>query len=380
MAGRVHRNDTTASRKLRVGYFSPNFSRNIAGHFIRPLIANHDRSRFELYLYSGTGKEDDYTDYFRGACDKWTDVRKMSPRQTADLIAADGIDVMVDLAGHSPGNILVALSFKPAPVQLTMLDYFDTTGVAAIDYFVTDDYHSPPGSSQRFIEKLIRLPTIRLCYLPVDIAPPVRELPALSNGFVTFGSFNRRQKVTTDVIALWSRVLDAVPGARLLLKGSYFDKTDVQAQILREFAQGGIRSDRIEFRGLSDHRTALWQYGDVDIALDTFPWNGGLTTCEALLMGVPVVALRGERILGRQSAAIMHALQLDDFVATDRNQYVDIARQWAHDLHALARLRGALRQRLEASPVCDGKRYARELEDAYTRTWQEWCAQQLLAS
>lgn len=376
MAGRVHRNERSTSRKLRVGYYSPNFSRNVVGHFFKPLLAHHDRARFELYLYSHTEAEDDFTAWFRRSCDEWTDVRNLAPRQAAALIAADRIDVMVDLAGLAARSILPALSYKPAPVQLTMLDYFDTTGVAAIDYFVSDDYHSPADSPQRFTETLIRLPTIRLCYEPVDIAPPVRELPALRNGFVTFGSFNRRQKVTPEVVALWSRVLHAVPDARLLLKGGYFDRPEVQERIVHEFADAGISPARLEFRGHSAHRAALEQYGDVDIALDTFPWNGGLTTCEALLMGVPVVALKGDRILSRQSAAMMHAVGLDDFVADDAEQYVDIARRRAQDLQALALLRGGLRKRLQASPLCDGKRYAQALEEVYTRIWAQWCAQE----
>ena len=373
MAGRLHHNDRSTDRKLRLGYFSPNFSRKIAGYFIKPLIANHDRTRFDLYLYSNTTVEDDYTDYFRGNCGKWTDIRGLDAKQVAQAIVDDRIDVMVDLAGHAPDNILAALSYKPAPVQITMLDYFDTTGLSAIDYFVSDDYHSPAGSPQRFVEKLLRLPTIRLCYEPVDLAPPVRELPAARNGYITFGSFNRRQKVTPEVIGLWSRVLNGVPGSRLVLKGSYFDRAEVQADILRDFSAAGIDAARIEFRGRSHHGEALEQYGDVDIGLDTFPWNGGLTTCESLLMGVPVIALKGDRIISRQSAAMMNALGLDDFVADDWDQYVDIARRWSASTGALAQLRRELRQRLRASPLGDGKRYANAVEQIYASTWRAWC-------
>jgi len=193
MAGRVHRNERSTSRKLRVGYYSPNFSRNVVGHFFKPLIdTTTARARaLPVLPHRGRGR---FHGLVRRSCDKWTDVRNLDPRQAAALIAADRIDVMVDLAGLAARSILPALSYKPAPVQLTMLDYFDTTGVAAIDYFVSDDYHSPADSPQRFTETLIRLPTIRLCYEPVDIAPPVRELPALRNGFVTFGSFNRGRR------------------------------------------------------------------------------------------------------------------------------------------------------------------------------------------
>ena len=376
MAGRVHHNDRSPLRRIRLGYFSPDFSRKVAGHFIRPLIAHHDRGRFELYLYSNTETEDDYTAWFRSHCDKWTDVRRMDPKQVADAITSDRIDVMVDLAGHTKGNILAALSYKPAPIQVTMLDYFDTTGVAAIDYFVSDEYHSPLSSPQRFVETLIRLPTIRLCYEPVDFAPPVRDLPALRNGFITFGSFNRREKVTPDVIALWSRTLHAVPRSRLVLKGSFFEKADVQRSILDAFAANGIAPDRIGFRARSAHREVLEEYGDLDIGLDTFPWNGGLTTCEALLMGVPVIALKGDRIISRQSAAMMHAVGLDDFVADDEAGYIAIARRWSDDIEALARLRRELRQRLMESPLCDGDRYTRSLEETYARRWKEWCARE----
>ena len=234
---RTWRAGFTTTTGRRTGNFASATSRRISAArspatSSKPLIANHDRTRFDLYLYSNTTVEDDYTDYFRGNCSKWTDIRGLDAKQVAQAIVDDRIDVMVDLAGHAPDNILAALSYKPAPIQITMLDYFDTTGVSAIDYFVSDDYHSPAGSPQRFVEKLLRLPTIRLCYEPVDLAPPVRELPAARNGYITFGSFNRRQKVTSEVIGLWSRVLNGVPGSRLVLKGSYFDKAEVQADIL----------------------------------------------------------------------------------------------------------------------------------------------------
>ena len=284
----AHRRAMTAgARKLRIGYISPRFSREIVGYFFKPLFDHHDRERFEVYLYNITPRTDELTRYFEEQADKWVEVGRMSDREVCEQIVADEIDILVDLAGHAPENRIGILARKPAPIQISMLDYFDTTGLDSMDYFVTDRFSSPPDCEQRFSEELLFLDQPRLVYEAPDYAPePVfntrDEQP------LVFGSFNRHHKLVPHVIETWSRLLQAVPDSRLLLKGTAFGEADSQAVFLQRFAAEGIDASRIEFRGASPHAQMFAEYGDIDIALDTFPYNGGLTTCEALWMGTPV--------------------------------------------------------------------------------------------
>lgn len=363
------RREARAGRsKIRLGYLSPRFSREIVGYFFLPIFRHHDREAFELYLYSATPRADDVTDYLRENADAWTDVGALSDAELCRKIVDDEVDILIDLAGHAPESRITAVARKPAPVQVSMLDYFDTTGVAALDYYVSDHYSTPPGSPQRFSEELLYLDRPRLVYAPPDYAPEVSVRS--SEGPIVFGSFNRHQKIVPQVMDAWSALLVAVPDARLLLKGKPFTGADVQSHFISGFTERGVDPARIEFRGASPHADMLGEYADIDIALDTFPYNGGLTTCEALWMGTPVITLLGERLISRQTAGMLAAVGLDEFVAETIDQFVAIGERWAQQRDELNALRLALRQRMSASPLVDGAGYTRELEEKLRAIWQ----------
>ena len=270
--------------KIRIAYMSPRLSRETVGYFFKPLFDQHDRDRFEVHLYSITPRTDELTEYFAQSADRWIDVSNMSDGQICQDIVDNEIDVLVDLAGHAPENRIGVMARKPAPVQVSMLDYFDTTGLETIDYYVTDRYSSPKGSPQLFTEKLIYLEQPRLVYEAPAYAPTLSIKTSVDQPLV-FGSFNRHQKLVPSVICVWSKLLRAVPDSQLLLKGSAFGDEDSKHEFIKRFAEHDVEAERIEFRGASPHVDMLAEYGDIDIALDTFPYNGGLTTCEALWMG-----------------------------------------------------------------------------------------------
>lgn len=276
-------------------------------------------------------------------------------------MAGDEIDILIDLAGHAPENRLTALAAKPAPVQVSMLDYFDTTGVPAIDYLVTDRVSTPPESPQRFTERCLVLDQPRLVYEAPSYAPPVTVRPATA-GELVFGSFNRHEKTSTAVLEAWTALLRAVPDARLLLKNRAFAEAELRDSFLARFTERGIAPERIEFRPASPHGEMLAEYGDMDIALDTFPYNGGLTTCEALWMGTPVLTLEGSRIISRQSSAMLQSVGLHDFVARTQDEFVSKGVYWSAHREALVALREGLRARVAAAPLTDGAAYARALE------------------
>ncbi|QFU74804.1 tetratricopeptide repeat protein [Halioglobus maricola] len=352
-------------KKIRIAYLSPRFSREIVGYFFKPLFDHHNRDRFEIYLYNITPRTDDLTEYLKERADNWQEVGKLSDRQVAEHIAADGIDVLVDLAGHAPENRIGVMARKPAPVQISMLDYFDTTGLATMDYYVTDGFSSPEDSPQQFTEKLLYLDQPRLVYEAPEYAPEPCFNTSPDNPIV-FGSFNRHHKLVPHVIETWSALLNAVADSRLVLKGKAFGEEDSQAVFLKRFATHGIGPERIEFRGVSPHAEMFSEYGDIDLALDTFPYNGGLTTCEALWMGTPVLTLLGERIISRQTAGMLASLGLEGFTAKDEADFVRLGQHWSTHRAELLELRQGLRARMAASPLTDAASYTaafeRELE------------------
>jgi len=282
--------------------------------------------------------------------------------------------VLVDLDGHTPDARLLVFARKPAPVQVTWLGYWNTTGLATMDYVVTDPRTTPEGSPQRFIERLLHLPESRFCYAPVAYAPDVAPLPCRERGVFTFGSFNRYDKLAPQVIDCWARILDGTEGSRLVIKSSAIDIPHARETLARRFAERGIDPARVELRGRSPHAAMLAEYADVDLALDTFPYNGGLTTCEALWMGVPMVAIEEERMISRQTAAMLRVVGLEGFVARTHAEYVELARGWADRRDELVAIRASLRGRMRACALCDGPRFARDLEDAFGRVWRGYCA------
>ncbi|MDD9878595.1 MAG: tetratricopeptide repeat protein [Magnetovibrio sp.] len=367
--------DRDPERRLRVGYVSPDFRRHSVAYFLEPLLAHHDKRAVEVFCYANmAGDGDAVTARLRGHAEHWRPVFGMDDAALADLIRADGIDVLVDLAGHTRGNRLGAFARRCAPVQLSYLGYPATTGVAAMDGRLTDAAADPPGATEAFhTEDLVRIEPGFLCYAPDPEAPTVAPPPADANGFVTFGSFNNLAKVTPDVIAAWAGILTDVPDSRLVLKAKALGDPAVQDRVRAAFAGHGVDPGRVDCRGWIVDGAPLDAYGQIDIGLDTFPYNGTTTTAEALWMGVPVVALAGDWHAARVGASILGRAGLDDWIAPDPGAYRALAAARAGDLAGLGALRAGLRDKLEASGFTDGGPFAAAVEAAYRDAWRRRC-------
>lgn len=360
--------------RLRIGYVSVEFRRHLGANFLAPVLENHDRSAFEVYCYSmlEPGAGDACTRAFKARADGWRDVLGLDDQALAAQIRADRIDVLVDLAGHTMRNRLGVFALKPAPAQFTWLGYANTTGLAAVDYRIVDEFTDPPGRSEAHAaERLLRLPAPFLCFRPHAEAPDVTPLPAGRVGGVTFGSFNTLAKTSDGVFPVWAEILRRVPDSRLLLKDRAFNCPDTAAWVRRRFVEGGVAADRVELIGfVADPAEHLALYGRVDVALDPFPYNGTITTCDALWMGAPVVALRGGRHAARVGASLCSVIGLPELVADTPERYIDVAIGLANDLNRLMRLRVGMRARLTASPLCDERRFVANLETAYRAAWR----------
>ncbi len=372
-ASSAHRNDQTVGRRLRVGYVSPNFLAQAVNCFSEPILASHDHAQFEVFCYSDVSHPDDTTRRLQGYADHWRDIVWQSDQQASDLVRRDQIDILVDLTGHiCGGKRLLAFARKPAPIQVTYIGYQNTTGMLAMDYRLTDDYADPPGTTDAFYtEKLVRLPRTFFCYLPSRDAPSVNSLPALANGYVTFGSINNFNKITPEVLKTWAEILSGVPQSRLLLRA---DMTDSLRRYLGEtFESHGIGAERLELVNRLPHREYLELIGRVDIGLDPFPFNGHTTTCDCLWQGVPVVTLSGNAYASRFGGSGLVTLGLDELIARTPEQYLEIAGGLAGNLDRLAQLRGGLRERMSRSPLLDFQAFTRNLEIEYRRMWATWC-------
>jgi predicted O-linked N-acetylglucosamine transferase (SPINDLY family) len=362
------------NRCLRVGYVSADFRAHSVAFFIEPVLANHNRAAIETVCYSGATNPDATTMRLRGMAAQWRDIGHLADEQVAETVRKDRIDILVDLAGHTPGNRLKVFARKPAPVQVTYLGYPDTTGLDTVDYRLTDVSADPVGTDKYCTEKLVRLPGSFLCYQPLSESPPVAPLPARGRGHVTFGSFNNLSKINPGVIDLWVKLLEAVPGARLFIKSPALTDTATRKRFHGLFEQRGVKNDRVELQGRTATQAEhLALYAYLDIALDPFPYNGATTTCEALWMGVPVIALAGDRHAGRVGVSILTQAGLTDLIAGSPDDYVRIAVELANNPARLSELRNSLRNRMAASPLCDAKAFTQAMEDAYRAMWREWC-------
>jgi protein O-GlcNAc transferase len=372
---RPHKNDPDPDRRLRVGYVSADLRRHSVGFFFEPLLEHHDRRAVEPFCYAASSRADEVTARLKRRAAQWCEAYALDDAALAGRIRADRIDILVDLSGFSAGNRLAALARKPAPVQVSWLGYPNTTGLEAVDWRLTDALADPPGETERFhVEKLLRLPRGFLCYRPPEEAPEVAELPLARSGRLTFGCFNHLPKLTDEMLALWARLLAALPGARLMLKSFGLSAAGARRDLLARLARQGIGAERVELRAPQPTLAAhLACYGEVDIALDVFPYNGATTTCEALWMGVPVVSLAGATHVARVGASILTHAGLAELVAESPEQYVEIALALARDRERLAGLRAGLRERLRASALLDAAGFARQLEDAYRGMWRAWC-------
>ncbi|MGZ3315252.1 MAG: O-linked N-acetylglucosamine transferase, SPINDLY family protein [Caulobacteraceae bacterium] len=360
-------------RRLRIGYVSGDFHIHPVGNYFVGPLEQHDRAGFEVFCYSTHTQEDEVTVRIAHATDHWRDLSGLSDDQAAGLVWHDQIDILVDLSGHTDKNRPLLFARKPAPVQVSWLGYPGTTGLSAVDYLVMDACTLPPGADWA-VEKVVRLPHGRFCYSPPLYTPEVSEPSARPDGAVVFGSFNNLGKVGPDVVRLWARVLDAVPGSRLLLKWKELDQPSARKRVTDAFAAVGVGPDRLELRAGSSHAQMFAEYADMDIALDPFPFGGGLTSSEALWMGVPVVTLPQDRVASRQTLAFLHGLGLDDLAAKSEDDYVRIAAALAADPARRAELRQTLRQRMAAAPMNDPKAFGQALDAAYRQMWRRWCA------
>ncbi|HYD70467.1 tetratricopeptide repeat protein [Azospirillum sp.] len=371
----VFANPRRPERRLKVGYVSPDFRTHSVAYFFEPLAIHHDRAAVEVYGYAEVATPSPTTLRLKERADHWRFTVGLSHAAMAELIRADGIDILVDLAGHTGGNRLGVFALKPAPVQVTWLGYPNTTGLAAMDWRITDSLADPDGAEAFHTERLARLPGGFLCYSPQPDAPEVAPAPCLTHGHVTFGSFNNLAKLTEPTVAAWAAILHRVPGARLLLKSKQLADPDTGRRFLARFARHAIPPERITLAVWTlQPAHHLMLYAGMDIALDTFPYNGTTTTCEALWMGVPVVSLRGDRHAARVGADLLTRVGLSELTASDVADYVARAAALAGDPERLAAARADLRERMRASPLCDGRRFAAEMEAAYRRMWREWCS------
>lgn len=361
-------------RKLRVGYVSADLCAHPVGFLLRDVVSKHDKGNFEVHCFSVGMKRDGITTAIEAAVDGWTDVAFQTPEELASTIRSAEIDVLVDLSGHTGNHRLLAFARRPAPVQATWIGYFHSTGMSSIDYFITDPYTSPPDSGQLFSERAVRLPHTRFCFAAPDYAGEVAASPVAKNGIVTFGSFNRLAKLNHQVIDAWAQILLAVPGSRLILKAAALVDNSVCQRFVDRFAARGIDASRLDLRAASPHREMLEEYGEIDIALDSFPFNGGMTTLEALCMGVPVVTIAGDTVVSRQSVSALANIGLADELAFPSvDAYVEGAVALAHNPVRLAELRSQIRPRMAASPLCQSEQFTRDLEALYRRMWQAWC-------
>jgi predicted O-linked N-acetylglucosamine transferase (SPINDLY family) len=370
-----HTNDPDPDRKLRVGYLSADFVDHSAGMVFEPVLAGHDRSAVEVYLYwQQRQTADAHTERFRGYADHWREISSLSDEALAARMRADGIDVLVDLAGYSNGHRLTALARKPAPIIMTGWGHVTGLGTDFCDYLLADEVTVPPEAEWQHHERVLRLPCI-LAFDPRPPYPDVSVAPAERNGYTTFGYLGRATKTSEPVWAAWAAILNRVPDSRLLLKGREYVDASYRARIVEFFASLRVSSRRIDFRGASSRQQHLDTYADIDVALDVWPQNSGVTTLEACLMGVPTVSLLGNHLNGRIGASILATIGRQQWVGLSTDHYIEVAAALGQARHSLT-ARMALRDDLIASIICNPAEYARAAEGLYRQAWQAWCAEQ----
>lgn len=366
-------------RCLRIGIVSADLRQHPAGYFAENTLTELARlaaGRLELFAYSNFHQTDATTLRIKASCHGWHDVYGISDDRLAQLIHEDGIDILIDLSGHTGDNRLPMFAWKPAPVQVTWLGYFATTGVAAIDYLIADPWTLPESEELSFSETIWRLPETRLCFTPPAILLNVTPPPVLANGHITFGCFNNLTKMNEQVVALWARILSAVPNSRLYLKARALGEAAVQQSVMKRFAEHSIDPQRLTLETYVPRANYLEAYNQIDIALDPFPYTGGTTTVEALWMGVPVLTLAGRQFLARQGVGLLMNAGLPEWVASDQDDYLSRAIAHASDTQRLASLRAGLRQQVLASPIFDASRFAKHFETALRGMWEKWCHDQ----
>ena len=365
-----------ADRCLRVGFVSGDLRAHPVGYFMESVLmalATRAAGRLELFAYANQRGSDALSQRLKGFFSGWREVAGLDDAALAARIRADGIDVLVDLAGHTQHNRLTVFAWKPAPVQASWLGYCATTGLPAMDAFIADPWIAPAGCEPAFTERVVRLPESFLCFTPPQEDVPVGPLPALRGQGVRFGCFNHLAKISDDVVSLWAAILQALPESQLVLQAQSLEDAEVRHRTIERFARQGIGPQRLQLQAAQPRADYLAAYGQIDIVLDPFPYPGGTTSLEALWMGVPVLTCFGASALSRQGLSILQNLGLGDWVAADPKEYLGLAVQHASNLAALSALRQDLRQRLLQSPLCDATRFADHLQACLRELWQHWC-------
>jgi protein O-GlcNAc transferase len=376
LARTEHANDRSPDRRLRIGYVSADFRTHPVAYFFEPLLEGHDRRAVEVFAYSQVACPDPVTWRLQARFDHTRNICGLDDRAVATLIENDRIDVLVDLAGHTGGNRLTVFAYKPAPVQATYLGYPDTTGMEQMDYRLTDQLSTPAECQRFYTERLVYLPGGFLCYRPPEWAPEIPPPPRSVRGIVTFGAFNDSCKVNAPLMALWARILEATPGSRLLFKSRAGEDPQVREVFLEQFRRAGIPRHQVTIVGQRPAIEYLRLYDQVDIALDTFPYNGTTTTCDALWMGVPVVSLAGGHHASRVGLSLLSRLGQESLATRSADDYVERATTLAQDLRGLETFRASIRPAMMASCLCNPRAFAAAMEDAYRWMWRRWCVKQ----
>jgi predicted O-linked N-acetylglucosamine transferase (SPINDLY family) len=368
-SGQAHSNRRDPDRRLRIGYVSGDFRDHPVGRFILPLLKRHDRAQFEIFCYSNSFRSDAMTGMLRPHAGQWREIASLSDDRAAEPIRGDGIDILVDLSGHTVGNRLLVFARKPAPIQVTYLGYPNTTGLAAMDYRLSDTLADPAGMTDPFtVEKLWRLPGCAWIFEPAE------EFPAIApraSGPLVFGCLNAFAKVNAMDLELWARVLLNNPGSGMLL---LVPRGEARGDVMKSFTVAGVDPSRIELTGRLSRDEYLRAFNRIDVSLDPYPYHGTMTTCESLWMGVPVVTLAGQAHVSRVGVSLVSHAGLAECVAESAEAYVRIAGELAGDENRLKQLRSTMREKMRQSPLMDAARHAAEIENAYRQMWRNWCA------
>jgi protein O-GlcNAc transferase len=375
------KNSPKQDRRLRIGYVSPDFWNHSCAWFIEPLLDFHNRDKVEVFCYGEIRNEDNVTARIRKLSNSWYCTQGISDMEVVKQIRSDNIDILVDLAGHTKGNRLPVFARKPAPLQITWLGYNFTTGLEAMDYRLSDRWLTPLKGKERFSERLYNLPRCSLVYKPPGKTPEPAEPAFENNRHITFGSFNSLSKVSSRTISLWARVLNETPGSKIMLKARQSRDSGSKERILRVFGEQRISADRVIFKGYASSTFEhLAHYHEIDLALDTFPYNGVTTTCEALWMGAPVVTLTGNHTVSRWGLSLLAAVGFEELTAKSEDEYCEIIKSLVYSHRRLKVLKTGMRARLISSPLCDAKGFADAVEEAFATMWKRWCDKQRLGT
>ncbi len=363
-------NDRNPARRLKIGYVSPDFRQHAVQFFLEPLLAHHDARELEIYAYAELQQEDQITARYKSFVNHFVPTAGLSDAALADRIRADGIDILVDLAGHTGSNRLQVFARRPAPIQVSWLGFGYTTGLQAMDYFLTDEICAPAGSEALFSEQVWRMTTPAFAYRPAQSMGEVNTLPALDKGHITLGTLTRSIRINHKTMRVWAAILKRLGGAKLLINSSNFQHASARRELEARFAALGIGSERLEI----GFGTPPWDIlRSIDIGLDCFPHNSGTTLFETLYMGIPYVTLAGRPGVGLLGSSILHGVQHPEWIAQSEEDYIEKVLALAGDSHQLARIRAGLRQEMQSSALMDEAGFARKVEGAYRAMWQKWC-------